>query len=230
METAKSRLERGMIALNILPALMLSSLVLAAPIHASRVLVDPIAVPSYQAQPTQVLQASKFTPQQQLFAIVPATPRSLSSPLLLGYANDLGLYIPSDMTLTLADTIPEAADLSPSVTEGVYFGDSKTIFIKNNETVKGLKNMLAYEYMHYVWNNLATPDQKTAILSESDILIFTNAKFKSDMVDFLGTNIQPNVQDDERDSNMCTRLPASALSDMANNFCNNFIPNRSSIL
>lgn len=213
--------------LKVTSTLLTATIALSATLHPISLSVSPRATEGLQTQPVQVLQAPNWTPQQQHF-VIPAKPAS-GDPTLMQYASELGLKLPDGMKLVYAPSLPAADDLDAASTAGVYYNSTNTIFIKTGYNRLDTKNLLAYEFMHYVWEKVATPAQQNMVNLEGDQLIQSDFYFKRDMQPFLGTNIQPAEQNDERDSNICTRVPESHLSAAVNAYCDQYVPNRSQI-
>lgn len=156
--------------------------------------------------------------------LAPAT----GTPILLEYAAELGIKLPDGLTLVLEDKIPDASNLDPTLAQAIYVRDTKTIHIKSGATVHATKEYVAYEYLHYVWNNVTTPEQQAMVNAEGDRLMLTSPTLKANMANF-ATNSQ-SVYNDERHSNICTRVPVTELSAAVDAYCNSFIPNREAVL
>lgn len=192
------------------------------------IILDPII--SLTAPPPKAVTIKTVAPKPlpKLAAIKPAP---VVTPVLAQYAAELGITVPAGLSMVYADTIPPAADLDVATTAAVYYDTTTTIYVKTGYTPWQTKNLLAYEFMHYVWDRLATPAQHNMINLEGDSLVQTSTKFQTELAPFLAPgNIAPDVQNDERDSIICTRLGVAELSDNANAYCSQYIPNRGEIL
>lgn len=151
------------------------------------------------------------------------------APTLYDYAADLGLSVPSDLTLVLTDTIPQGDDGGGQRGVGVYWSPTNTIYIQTGFTEWQTKGLLAYEYMHYVWLHLATDnDRVNMALEGSQLLAASNPTMIANMSTLTPVNGVETA--DEETAVMCTRIDASQLSDFANNYCNTYMPGKAQIL
>lgn len=175
------------------------------------------------------------TNQQALLPAVPAIkhqakPRAHKDPVLLGYASQLGLKIPTYMKLYLQTDMPGSNDTSADTTMAEYSSSDHAIYVKPGLGAEQTKQSLAYEYMHYVWESVATPMERGIIVAEATDLLRYSPTFQYYWSPFVGVNITLDQQRDEKDSIICTQMPATQLPLRINNYCNKYIPNRQKLL
>lgn len=215
--------------LAIAKSLMLPVIVLSGALHPMSLSVKPQSNPyTMQQQPVQVLQAPNSTVQPN-YIKTPAKPAT-GDPTLLSYAKELGIQLPNGMTLVYEKTLPAADDLAANITAGVYYQATNTIYIQTGYTKYQTENLLAYEYMHYVWEDVDSAYQQNIVDAASTNLLETSPTFRTDVEPFVTANVSQGERDDEQDSNACTRLPASQLPALVDAYCAHYIPNRSLIL
>ena len=155
-----------------------------------------------------------------------STPHSIGAtitqdPTLVADAVQLGLDY-SNVNLSFAPTLHASDIADDSKTIGVFHSPN-TITIKSGLTKDQEINIVAYEFMHYYWQNLPK-ETKTNLTNTYQTYYDSNLTFRQLTALYVGS---PETLADERNSNACTRTPPYVLTDEFNTYCNTFIPNRS---
>lgn len=144
-------------------------------------------------------------------------------PALVTTAQQLGIDA-SNVNLSYADVVT-ADDVSPEYADRIEgsFLAPNTITIKSGLTESEQQYIVAYEFMHYFWQNLPQEnrDQLTTLYQT---YYDTNESFQTLTAPYTG---EPSTIADERNSNACTRVEPSALTDDFNAYCDQYIKNRS---
>lgn len=141
-------------------------------------------------------------------------------PTLVADAQQLGLDY-SGVNLSFAPTL-SAPDVVGTSTVG-EFTPPNSIQIKAGLTKPQELQTVAYEFMHYYWQNLPLniQQQMTTVYQQ---YYDSNTDFQQLTKYYTGNS---SVIADERNSTACTQVQPYLLSTSFNIYCNQFIPNRS---
>jgi hypothetical protein len=143
-------------------------------------------------------------------------------PTLVADAKQLGIdYSPLNLTFT-SKNISISDETVSGGAIGVFYPPN-IIYIESGLSKYQELNIVAYEYMHYVWENLPT-STKQRISSELTLYRTQNSDYNADVSHYSGDTA---TIEDEQDSTACTRVEPYLLSDSFNAYCNAAIPNRS---
>lgn len=143
-------------------------------------------------------------------------------PALVADAQQLGIdYSPLNMSLApslSADDVIADQDNTTGT-----FQAPNTIKVKSGQTRQDELRSLAYEYLHYVWENMRIDkkQQLTALLQQ---YYDSSSSFRQLNANYMGT---PDILADERNSVACTYIQPYLLTDDFNSYCDHYIPNRS---
>lgn len=224
--------------LLMIPRAALVLLALALPISGALAVgtyqqpVKPVVKTAPVKQPVAIVEAPVVAPEPTPTPVAPpqtyTAPVAPAAPTLYDYASELGMSVPSDLTLVMTSDMPAGDDAGGLPPYGVYYSSTNTIYVRDGLSEYNTKNILAYEYMHYIYARVAPIDQRFTMGGE--VLSMWNvqptmARYSAQLVP-----VNPSEQVDEGISIMCTRMSPSEISDYANTYCNNYIPNRGEIL
>lgn len=156
--------------------------------------------------------------------------RAVAAPLrqdatLIADAQRLGIdYKPLSWhhsSVELATAVDVTAETADDIIIGLFLPPN-TIIIATNLSDDTELNIVAYEYMHYIWAGLS-PSQRQIMGTTLDQYRTQNPDFDADVARYHGD--AATIQDEEN-STACTRVQPYLLSDEFNNYCNRYIPNR----
>lgn len=149
-------------------------------------------------------------------------PHLTQDPKLVGDAQELGIDY-SQVNLEFTPTNPTSTiEKSDEPAVGVFIYPN-TIQIKTGLSKKDELTIVAYEYMHYVWKDTSTKQQQQ-LAKQLRVYRSWNPDFNADVSRYHGT---PETIDNELHSTVCTHVQPYLLSNSFNNYCNQFIKNRS---
>lgn len=134
---------------------------------------------------------------------------------LLQRAKELGIDV-SNINLNISDKV-EADDLSDAL--GTFLLPN-TITIKSGLSPHAERQILAHEYLHYLWS---TQDHQDNLQSYIDASV--NDPWLKEVLSSY-TNCDRECIADEAHSYSCSTEPLEYLSQEFNNYCNSLIPNR----
>lgn len=156
------------------------------------------------------------------------TPATLSpatqDPVLKADADTLGIDV-SGINISFIAIVPRGDVVGTESDDNVVggFHEPNTIVIKSGLDKQLELSTVAYEYMHFVWAGLGT-DIKTQMSANYQDLYDRSPLFQSDTESYVG---DPATIADERNSTACVDMPPYLLTAEFNDWCNQFIPNRS---
>lgn len=146
-------------------------------------------------------------------------------PVLVADAQRLGIDYKAISWHYSSDEITASLNSIAETTNDTVIGlfePPDTIIIATNLSTSDELNIVAYEYMHYVWAGL-TDTQRQDMGALLDQYRTRNPSFDTDVSRYHGD--AATIQNEEN-STACTRVDPSLLSDSFNNYCNQYIPNR----
>lgn len=172
---------------------------------------------------TILIVANLPQPKVNLSMAKSSTKPMIQDSTLVADAQQLGLSDYQKVNLQfLSDVTMKTGDLSSNISVIGAFVAPDTISIKTGLTKSIELQAVAYEFMHYYWEQLpqSTKDTETPVLQN---LYNSDPSFRAITKDFTGSS---NTINDERNAAACTKVPPYALSEELNSWCNSFIPNR----
>lgn len=141
-------------------------------------------------------------------------------PRLVSDAKKLGIDS-TPLNLKLVSHIKRADEKVDGTIIGVFYRPN-SIQIRKGLSRTAELNILAYEYMHYVWQNLPASQKKVLTMGLKDYRKM-NPNFNRDVSRYHGPS---KIINDEMDSTACTRVAPYLLSRGFNSYCDHYIKHR----
>lgn len=158
----------------------------------------------------KILQAQDFNYTRQL------KPRLTKNYELLQRAGELGIDV-SALNIYIDDGM-QADDLADADS---VFAPPNTIVIHNGFTPAEQRELLAHEYLHYVWSK-SKPSE--AVIEANNAAAINDPFLRQQLSQY--TNCDRLCIADEVNSYACTAEPPQYLDATYNQYCNSLIPNR----